>query len=75
MKVVSFDIALFSPDGKEELGVIPSDLMEAFMVQAGIKSRSVQNIRKAALLLIAKVLENAEKESKKKNKKQGKKKS
>jgi len=76
MKTVSFDVRLLSPDGKEELGIIPAELMETFMVQTGIKSRSVKTIKTTALLLITKALENAEKESKKKKtKKQGKKKS
>lgn len=76
MKKVSYDISLLDSNGTEEIGSIPADLMEQYMVLRGIKSRSKKAIEAAAIGLVSTALEfigGAKKESKKKAKKPGKK--
>ena len=56
MKKYTTDVTLLSPDGKEELGVIPGVAIELFMSHKGIKSRSKESFKKAALGLIREAL-------------------
>lgn len=72
----AIDVAVMSPDGKEELAIIPAVYMEAYMTLEGIKGRSKKDVEKAALALMSEIVKNAEKllpKDKKKSKKKSKK--
>ena len=55
------EVVLLSPDGEDELAVIPAELMEEYMKSRKIKSRSDAAVEKAAQELLYEIAAEAKK--------------